>query len=170
MFDAIRPKANLVDGGEQVVEPPHCGIHWSMCWGAFKGETLVAYAVLTRCGNVVRTIHIMGHRDALRDGVIKLLVFDIVRWLFAPESASLRGIRYFMYGALEHGGEGLVEWKLRLQFLPSLPDMRMVCGNILPSGFDETTYLELNPDVKKAKVDARLHYMVWGRLEGRRYS
>lgn len=102
MFDAVRPKANLVDSGEQVVRTPDCGIHWSMCWGAFKGETLVAYAQLTRCGNVIRTIHIMGHRDALRDGAIKLLVFDIVRGLFAAETAILSGIRYFMYGALEH--------------------------------------------------------------------
>jgi hypothetical protein len=170
MLDAVRPRARLVDSDEQPVQTPPCGVHWTMCWGVFRGETLVAYALLTRCGNIIRTIHIMAHRDALHDGVLKLLVFDIVRWLFAAESAILRGIRYFMYGALEHGGEGLFEWKLRLQFHPSLVDMSTVYGDILPSQFDEAAYLDLNPDVKKAKVDARVHYMVWGRFEGRRYD
>ena len=170
MLDAIRPRAAVVDSGEQVVRTPDCKIHWSMCWGAFKDDTLHAYALLTRCGNIIRTIQIMGHRDALRDGALKLLVFDIVRSLIESDAGVLNGIRYFMYGALEHGREGLWEWKLRLQFHPSLPDMSLVSIGILPADFNEAVYLDLNADVREAKVDARLHYMVWGCREGRRYK
>jgi len=72
-----------------------------------------------------------------------------------------------MYGAVEHAASGLFEWKLRFQFHPSLLSLRDMDN--LPSNFDEATYLDLNPDVKKAKVDARLHYIIWGRFEGRRY-
>jgi hypothetical protein len=170
MLDAVRPRAKLADGSEKAVATPSCGLHWSICWGVFKGDALAAYAVVTRCGNIIRTIHIMGHRDALHDGVIKLLMFDIIRWLYEGEAAYLRGIRHFMYGALEHGSAGLMEWKLRLQFHPSLLDMRSLYADNLPAGFDQATYLDLNPDVKKAGADARLHYMLWGKSEGRRYS
>jgi hypothetical protein len=75
-----------------------------------------------------------------------------------------------MYGALEHGRDGLSAWKQRLQFYPSLLDMKLVFADLLPADFDEASYLGLNPDVKSAKLDGRLHYAVWGKREGRRYS
>lgn len=171
MLEAVLPRATLT--GKSVCVPiraPQFKVHWSICWGVFKDETLVAYALLTRCGDLIRTIHIMGHRNALRDGVVKLLVFDIIRSLFEGQSGVFSGIRYFMYGALEHGGRGLFEWKLRLQFRPSLVDLSLVQAEYLPPGFDEATYLDLNPDVRKARVDGRMHYMVWGKREGRRYN
>jgi hypothetical protein len=169
VLDAIRPRTKIIDSSEKTAPTPHCESHWSVCWGAFKGETLVAYALLTRCGDIIRTTHIMGHRDVLREGVIKLLMFDIVRQLYGPKPTFLSGIRYFMYGALEHGRDGLFQWKSRLQFHPSLLDISALYVNNLPTEFDGLTYLDLNPDVKKAKVDARLHYMIWGKYEGRRY-
>jgi hypothetical protein len=169
MLDAVRPRATLIDGDESVDHTPSCRYHWSICWGAFKDGRLGAYALLTRSGNIIRTIDIMGHRDALHDGALKLLVFDVVHSLLERETEFFRGIRYFMYGALEHGREGLFEWKRRLQFYPALLDLRSACVDNLPPEFDETTYLDCNPDVRKAKVDARMHYMVWGKHEGRRY-
>jgi hypothetical protein len=36
--------------------------------------------------------------------------------------------------------------------------------------FDEPSYLGLNPDVKSAKLEGRLHYAIWGRREGQRYN
>lgn len=170
MVDALWPHTAPIDGDERVVQAPTCAMHWSVGWGAFKEDRLLAYALLTRCGNIVRTIDIMGHRDALKSGALKLLLFDIIRSLLEDESAIFLGIRYFMYGALEHGGEGLSEWKARLQFHPSLLDMKSVFAGLLPAGFDEAAYLGLNPDVKRAKLDGRLHYAVWGKREGRRYS
>ena len=170
MADALRPRTALIDSDERAVQTPTCTVHWSVCWGAFREDRLLAYAFLMRCGNIVRTIDIMGHRDALKSGALKLLLFDIIRSLLEDESAIFRGIRYFVYGALEHGRDGLSAWKQRLQFNPSLLDMKLVFADLLPADFDEASYLGLNPDVKSAKLDGRLHYAVWGKREGRRYS
>jgi hypothetical protein len=74
-----------------------------------------------------------------------------------------------MYGALEQGREGLLEWKLRPQFHPGLVNLSSAYVDNLPPEFDKATYLDCNPDVRKSKVDARMHYMVWGKHEGRRY-
>jgi len=169
MPDALRWRTTLADSEQQPVSTPHCDTHWTLSWGVFHGDTLVAYAVLTRCGNFLRMGDIMGHGDALRDGVMKLLMFDIVKWLYQDPSTFLRGIESFMYGALEHGAEGLPAWKRRLRFDPVLIDMATLRAENLPLDFDAATYLDLNPDVKKAGVDAHAHYMIWGHSEGRRH-
>lgn len=41
--------------------------------------------------------------------------------------------------------------------------------NTLPADFVGADYLELNPDVKAAGVDAAWHYLEYGKREGRRY-
>ena len=169
MLDALRQRPGFADGAEKPVSPPDCDTHWSMCWGGFHRDRLVAYVMLTRCGSFIRTRDIMGHGDVLRDGVMKLLLFDIVKWLYQDPSPFLRGIDDFMYGAAEHGGDGLFEWKLRLGFEPALIGSSTFQGENLPPDFDAATYRDLNPDVKKAGVDARLHYMTSGVFEGRRY-
>jgi len=139
VLDAILPPANFVDSSKAADWAPCCENHWSICWGVFKGNMLVAYAVLIRGGNIIRAIQTMGHRDALRDGVVKLLMFDIIRWLYERDTVSLNGIRHFIYGVLEHGKDGLLEWKLRLQFKPSLVDMTQ--AEKLSFEFDEATDL-----------------------------
>jgi hypothetical protein len=40
----------------------------------------------------------------------------------------------------------------------------------LPTDFDSQTYLELNPDVREAGVDAIEHYLRYGVIEGRAYK
>ncbi len=170
VLEALRPHGGgALDVCERLIQAPACARHWSLCWGAFKEDELLAYVLLMRCGNIARTIHIMAHRDGLHDGALKLLLFDIIRSILEKDRAVFDGLRYLMYGALEHGAEGLCEWKKRLQFQPSLLDMRSVFDDVVPAGFDEIAYWRRNPDVKKAKLDARLHYAVWGRREGRRY-
>jgi hypothetical protein len=37
----------------------------------------------------------------------------------------------------------------------------------LPSGFDPKAYLKANPDVKRAKIDPRQHWLTYGYKEGR---
>jgi hypothetical protein len=138
MMEAIRPTARIADRSE-VLRPPNCPTHWAICRGVIKDGKLVAYAVLMRCGNLVRIVQFMGHRDVLRDGVMSLLMFDIVGSLLDPDDALMRGIRYLIYGALEHGKDGLWGWKRRHQFRPALPDMTSLYRDNLPSGFDEAT-------------------------------
>jgi hypothetical protein len=62
----------------------------------------------------------MGHGAYLADGVVKLLFAKAMRWLVSREDPSVHGIRYLHYGAIEHGGAGLVGWKQRFGFEPLL--------------------------------------------------
>jgi 2-polyprenyl-3-methyl-5-hydroxy-6-metoxy-1,4-benzoquinol methylase len=42
-------------------------------------------------------------------------------------------------------------------------------GNAIPADFDDALYLRIHPDVRAAGIDARLHYLKYGRREGRPY-
>jgi hypothetical protein len=168
MWELVLPRVIPADRGETDFRTPHCHEHWSQGWGVFKGEKVAAYALLLRCGNVVRVGHVMGHREALADGGVKLLHFDIVRTFLNSDSKLFSGIQYYHYGAWEHGHEGLTEWKSRLLFRPHLIQMGTKFDE-LPPGFDGKVYLALNPDVRKVRADPRMHYTFYGKLEGRRY-
>ena len=112
------------------VASPCCPMHWTIWWGLFApepghsqagvdvGERLVAYVKVMRIGDVVHYTEIMGHKDRLGDGVMALLHHEIMRWLIeAPEPAA-RDAKVLLYGAAEHGGEGLLTWKKRAGFVP----------------------------------------------------
>ncbi len=121
----IAPPASLVDTKKPPV-PPVCLEHWRYCWGAFKsteaGEKLVASAILIRTGNVVWIQRFIGHGDALKDGVTKMLIFDIMQWLLARAEPGTQGIRYLLHGSIEEGSTGLFDWKRYLGFKPMLLD------------------------------------------------
>jgi hypothetical protein len=123
-------------------EPPPspCPLHWYFDMGVFapaRGGTatedrLVGYLFVKRVGSVMRVTALMGHRDYLADGVVKLLFADFVKWLLGRGDARVRGIRYLHYGAIEHGGLGLVAWKRRFQFAPMLFSWRKSVTPRLP--------------------------------------
>jgi SAM-dependent methyltransferase len=46
---------------------------------------------------------------------------------------------------------------------------RLALEKTLPRGFDKEVYLDLNPDVRQAGIDAAEHYVIYGRREGRHY-
>ncbi len=121
----IAPPATLVDTKKPPVAPV-CPEHWRYCWGAFKttgaGEKLVASAILVRAGNTVWIQRFIGHGDALKDGVTKLLIFDIMQWLLARAEPGTQGIRYLLHGSIEEGDDGLFDWKRYLGFKPMLLD------------------------------------------------
>jgi hypothetical protein len=71
-----------------------------------------------RVGDVVHYTEIMGHRDRLADSVMLLLHHRIMRWLIAAEEPAARGAKVLLYGAAEHGGQGLLTWKKRAGFAP----------------------------------------------------
>jgi hypothetical protein len=119
----MRPKEPAVD---RLIpsDTPVCTEHWRIAWGVFlpteSGERLVAYAWIRRTGNFILTVDFMGHADFLRDGIMKMLMFDIVKWLVDRQDACVQGVEYFKYGAVEDGAEGLLEWKRRMMFTPYL--------------------------------------------------
>jgi hypothetical protein len=119
------PASMLLD-----VASPCCPVHWTIWWGVFApepghrqngvevGERLVAYVKVMRIGDVVHYTEIMGHRDRLGDGVMMLLHHAIMRWLIEASEPAARDAKVLLYGAAEHGGEGLLTWKKRAGFVP----------------------------------------------------
>jgi hypothetical protein len=116
--------------GMQHVASPCCPMHWTIWWGLFApepghrqngvdvGERLVAYVKVMRIGDLVHYTEIMGHRDRLGDGVMMLLHHEIVRWLIEASEPAARDAKVLLYGAVEHGGAGLLTWKKRAGFTP----------------------------------------------------
>lgn len=173
MLDAaIRPDREAADTRRAFV-PPRCPEHWNIDWGAFsnakEGRRLVAHAALVRSGDLINLVHFMGHGDFHHDGVVKMLMMDVMQWLIEKKDANVQGVRYFLYGAIEHGGRGLSDWKRYIQFRPVLLDIATLAVSALPSDFDPSVYLKLNPDLRAANADPRAHYLYHGVHEGRRY-
>jgi len=109
---------------------PRCPYHWRTDWGVLITEDvvgaggvvfperLVGFVFLRRIGNLVRTSAAMGHGAYLSLHTIKLLFHDIVQWLLARRDPLVAGLRYFQYGAAEHGSDGLLAWKQSFEFAP----------------------------------------------------
>ncbi|MBO9357659.1 hypothetical protein GG851_27015 [Bordetella petrii] len=112
------------------VPAPPCATHWTTWWGVFLAEPghcngtlrtdrrLVAYVKLTRCGDVVHYLDLMGHKDHLEHGVMLLMHAAIVDWLLEAADPCAAGVQAVWYGALEHGRPGLLTWKKRAGFEP----------------------------------------------------
>lgn len=113
------------------LKPPSHPTHWTLWWGVFLpepghmqgrvrvGERLVAYLKLTRVGEFVHYTDLMGHADHLEDGVMILMHMEIMRWLLDSGDPLAEGVGAVVYGAAEHGGEGLLTWKKRAGFTPA---------------------------------------------------
>jgi hypothetical protein len=121
------PPSQIVDG-MALPEPPSpaCPWHWGIEWGVFTAaekraaadEVLVGYLALRRTGNLVRTTALMGHGAYLSQHVMKLLFHEVMRWLLARADPQVRGLSYLLYGAIEHGNDGLFAWKRSFEFQP----------------------------------------------------
>lgn len=112
---------------------PACDRHWYVDWGVFHrpepgvaagpdrpAERLAGYIYLKRVGTTIRVTSLLGHRDDLPHGIMKLLFLDVMKWLLDRQTPIVQGVRYLHYGAIEHGRKGLPIWKRRLQFEPSI--------------------------------------------------
>jgi hypothetical protein len=122
-----RPLSEIAEGTPlPEPPPPACPQHWSIDWGVFLSddagnaprERLVGYVFLRRTGNIVRTSGLMGHGDCLAQNVMKLLFHDVMQWLLTRADPRVAGLRYLLYGAIEHGNDGLFAWKRSFEFAP----------------------------------------------------
>lgn len=108
--------------------PPICPLHWNVDWGVFVNETggrgsrerLVGYMQLRRTGNIVRTLAVIGHGAYLPHNVVKLLFYDVMQWLLARAEPAVDGLSWLLYGAIEHGYDGLAAWKRSFGFAPAM--------------------------------------------------
>ncbi|WP_152428425.1 hypothetical protein [Methyloferula stellata] len=167
--------SNSPDYADLEIEPsePACHEHWTQAWGVFgplKGSHgLVAHAVLRRAGNVVSFDFFMGHADVLKDGVTKLLMFEIMKWMLDRKDPSVRGLEFAFQGVVEVGRRGIIDWKRYVQFEPRCLILADDRPFEYPAGFDPDVYLQLNPDVRAAGVDPKHHFICHGLEEGRPY-
>jgi len=119
----LGPPPSVIDTKAPPI-PPACPRHWRVDWGAFRdtddGERLDAYALLMRAGDVVWVQAFIGHGAALTDGVTKLLMFDVMRWLLERRDPAVEGVHYLVHGYAEEGRVGLFDWKRYFAFEPML--------------------------------------------------
>lgn len=173
VLPAIWRVGPALEDREDPEDKPNCDEHWARAcgvFGPFEGkQRMVAKAVLRRAGNVVVFDFLMGHVDTLKDGVMKLLMFEIMKPLIGRDDPTFRGLDYAFQGIAETGNKGILDWKRYVGFRPRL--LRLVGDQPFqfPEGFDPRAYLRLNPDVAKLGEDPRHHFIYHGFAEGRPY-
>jgi hypothetical protein len=153
-----------------------CHWHWDRFFGVFgpqennlnseRPDRLVAYARLQRIGNCVAYDDLIGHKDFMNSGVMKLLHYQIMHWLLEPENPNVQGLEYVVHGSVERGNDGFFFWKKKALFLPYL--IELVVPE-LPQDFQSQEYLRLNPDVKVQGLKPASHYRLYGKKEERHY-
>jgi len=151
--------------------PPSCVEHWRINWGLFNqaDQTMWGFASLVRSGNLVRLDHMIAHAAVLPAGGMKLMQFDVMKWLLDRTDSCTQGIEHLLHGAIEDGGEGIAKWRRYVIQRPHLLRLQDPERAKIPLDFDPRAYLECNPDVGAARCDPRDHYLRHGILEGRSY-
>ena len=155
----------------------HCPVHWDRFVGVFahspntlqgdlKDARLVGYARIQRVGNCVAYEDLIGHRDFMNDGIMKLLHCHIVHWLLDSNDPDVQGLDYMVHGSIERGNDGIFFWKKKALFMPYLIEL---VATELPEDFDEAEYLRLNPDVASSGLSAASHFRILGKIEQRAY-
>ena len=156
------------------VQQPRCDEHWQIDFGVFNKadpNRMMGKATLGRSGNLIEVVFFMGHGAVLREGVMKVLMFDIMEWLLESNDPLVQGADFLMYGAVEEGADGRDKWRRYLGFRPfAIEAERPRDHDWLPDDFDIAAYLALNPDLRAARVLPINHFRLHGAFENRAYS
>lgn len=111
--------------------PPQCGANWDQQFGVFRedpghrqgdvlvNERLIGYVALRRHGDFAMYAMFLGHGDYLSEGVMVLAHLKIVRWLIEHRGEfAAANLRYLLYGGMQSGTAGLIQWKRLAGFRP----------------------------------------------------
>lgn len=90
-----------------------CPRHTDVFVGGLKDGKLMAYCWLVLCGEAAIINRIIGHRDALPDGVMNGLVAALVA------ACQGRSVRWINYLTIESATEGLSAFKRHVGFRPT---------------------------------------------------
>ena len=168
-----RHEAAFIDQATPIPQP-RCAEHWQIDFGVFRDsdpDRMMGKATLGRSGNLIEVVFFMGHGAALRDGVMKTLLFDIMEWLLESNDPLVQGADFLSYGAVEEGADGRDKWRRYLGFRPFALDAPTPRDHDwLPEDFDIAAYLTLNPDLRAARVLPISHFRLHGAFEDRKYS
>lgn len=96
-------------------EKARCMFHWRYDFGVFAPDGhLVGYIGLVRVGETATYMQIMGHGDHLKNGVMFLLHFELMRWALSRPQ-ELEGVSHIWYTNFR-GPSGLATWKRKAGF------------------------------------------------------
>ena len=121
-----------------------CDWHRETFYGIFKDGELVAYATIYFYGELGQINHILGHKDHLGEGVMNLLVSEVVREII-EHRPWVKAINYLYYNVNKTDG-GIGMFKKSIGFLPE----KVV---VTQSEFDIHGYLAGSP-ANATKVQA----------------
>lgn len=82
-----------------------CQFHGEEFYGVFKDEVLVAYTTIFFYGELGQVNHILGHRDHLNEGVMNLLISEMIGAVI-QERPWVRAINY-LYAGNSRSNSGL---------------------------------------------------------------
>jgi len=103
----------------RMIESPFnqgCKLHGEEFFGLFKDGVLVAYITIFLYGELGQINHILGHTDHLQEGVMNLLVSEMVRELIQTRP-WVRAINFlYPHGSNSNSGIGL--FKRAVGFMP----------------------------------------------------
>ena len=74
-----------------------CKLHGELFFGLFKDDELIAYSTIFLYGELAQVNHILGHKDHLQNGVMNLLVYEIVSD-FINTKPWIKGVNYLYPG------------------------------------------------------------------------
>lgn len=102
----------------QMIDEPFrngCSLHGEDFFGVFKDGKLVAYTTIFFYGELGQVNHILGHAEHLQEGVMNLLVSEMVREVIAHRS-WVRAINYlYPHGSKVNTGIGLFKRSIGFQ-------------------------------------------------------
>jgi hypothetical protein len=104
---------------ERIIDEPFrhgCGVHGEEFYGLFKDGKLCAYTTIFFYGELGQVNHILGHTDHLREGIMNLLVSEMVREII-EHKPWVRAINY-LYPHNSKSNSGLGLFKRSIGFLP----------------------------------------------------
>jgi hypothetical protein len=94
-----------------------CKHHGDGFYGLFKEGKLVAYITLYFYGELAQVNHILGHADYLKDGIMNLLMYEVVNDLI-KNRPWVRAINY-LYSGRRSTATGIALFKRSIGFEPT---------------------------------------------------
>ncbi|AZN37306.1 hypothetical protein [Iodobacter ciconiae] len=79
-----------------------CDLHGESFFGIFKNNELVAYSTIFLYGELAQVNHILGHKDHLQNGIMNLLVFEMVQNIIKSKP-WIKGVNYLYVGNPQKG-------------------------------------------------------------------
>lgn len=119
-----------------------CERHGEGFFGVFKNDRLVAYTTIFFYGELGQVNHILGHADHLQDGVMNLLVSEMVAEIIR-DRPWVRAINY-LYPHQSKANAGIGLFKRSIGFMPE----RLV---VTPARVDLSRYFSSPNDLQPAK-------------------